>query len=54
MVGGKTLGSLDTPLANLSSLHLHHPCTSNQASVEKEPFDKPLVGGDRACGVSSV
>lgn len=53
-VGSKTLGSLDTPLANLSSLYLHHPRTPHQASVEKEPLDKPLVGSDRACGVSSV
>lgn len=47
-------GSLDTPLVNPSSLHLHHPCTPHQASVEEEPLDEHLVGSDRACSVSSV
>lgn len=34
------------------SLHLHHPCAPHQAPVEEEPPDEPVVGRDRARGVS--
>lgn len=34
------------------SLHLHHPRAPHQAPVEEEPPDEPVVGRDRARGVS--